>query len=292
MQVFLIFFECALLGLCFGYMRAKAWNRVFRVIWVVVLALVFAGQMEHYFPKSNIAPRMTTGENYQEMTALSKWLRDNTEKDAVVLANFMVSPTIFHYGQRQIVLQPKFESGDMRNKYQQFIEALFDGKERVFYDYCLQHDVDYFVFHRGMFAGRGPGWIYSSKYISGREGSLEGTEIYKLVQNPGDLDYFFRFEDFDPKSQYMIYRVATPENIEYSQQLIHEGAAALAEYFETRERAALDTAEQRLVEATQYYPGSVEAFQKLVTVFTLQNNRRGAVFAGDRMKKLMRKAEQ
>jgi len=288
MQVFLIFFLCAVIGLASMYMRIFRWKRWLRVAWAILLVVVISGQALGYADKSRIMRTMTTGEDYSELKTVVQWIKSNTEPDAVVLSDFGLSPVIYHYTGRKIVLHPKFESRDMREKYREYIQALFHGSEKVFYDFCLKYDVDYFIFHNGTFAGRAvPGWIYTPRYISGRKGPIEGTEIFRLSKNRGELKYFFWFEDFTGGIQYSIFRVATPENIETARQHLRLGEEHLTRYFTTGDKQDLASAEKALVAATHYYPGLKEAYIKLTTVFTMQGDGTGARFAGDRAKKLM-----
>jgi Q-cell neuroblast polarisation len=293
MQVFLIFFLCAVIGLSFMYMRIFRWSRWTRAVWVVLLALLLWSQVIGYSDKSRIVAGMTTGEDYRQLGSLVEWIKENTEPDSVVLADFGLSPVIYHYTGRKIVLQPKFESRDMRLKYREFVESIFDGREREFYDFCLKYDVDYFVFDNGTFTGkRSPGWIYTPWYMSGKSGPIKDTQIYKLSRNRGQLNYFFWFEDFTDSIQYTIFRVATPENIKKARELVRLGDGYLRKYLKTGDEQALTLAEKELVEATHYYPGLKEAYIKLVTVFTARKDLTGAAFAGDRAKALMREEPQ
>ena len=292
MQVFLIFFLCALIGLSFMYMRIFRWRRSVRAVWVLLLALLFCSQGLGYSDKARVVANMTTGEDYRQLGAVVEWIKENTGPDSVVLADFGLSPVIYHYTGRKVVLQPKFESRDMRAKYREYVEALFNGTERAFYDFCLKYDVDYFVFDNGTFAGKGsPGWIYTLRYISGKTGPMKDTRIYELSRNRGKLNYFFWFEDFSSSSQYSIFRVATPANIVKAREHLRRGDEYLRKYLKTGDEPALTLAEKELVQATHYYPGLKEAYMKLVTVFTARKDLMGAALAGERMKELMREAD-
>ena len=190
----------------------------------------------------------------------------------------------------------------MGRKGRENLETVFDGSERAFYEFCLKYDVDYYVFNPAMFGKvdkkQQRNWIYSSRYISGRKGYFDQTEIYKLMASPGELDYFFWFSDFETDAetkqfrsiQYRIFRVATPDNIKKAREHLALGGKHLTEqYFQNQDKQALVLAEKELLAALRLYPGLKEAHTKLATVFLAQGNEDAANMAAKRAMKLMEK---
>jgi len=268
MQVFLIFFMCAAIGLNFFYLRLFLKRRGYIVAWIIVLLPVFVTQAA--YSRKRIETRMATGEDYQHLKEVVDLVKSKTEPDAVILADFMLEPVIFHYGNRKIVLHPKFESADMRTKVKEYLEALFDGKERVFYDFCMKNGVDYYLFNPNIFWGykNEDAWIYSSRYVSGRRGLLDATEIYKLFSSSQKLNYFYPVDG----TENQLFRVANAKNKKKAEEYYQTGAESWKKYLQAQNREDLNSAEEQLTSAVEYYPWLIKAHSMLVTVFNEQKN--------------------
>lgn len=95
-----------------------------------------------------------SGVYYRELGDLVDWIREYAGPDAV-LANFGVSASILAYGERPIVLHPKFESAALRERVREYGEALFKGTEAGFRDWALAHGARYYVYSLGEFSEHG-----------------------------------------------------------------------------------------------------------------------------------------
>lgn len=86
---------------------------------------------------------------------LIQWLRDNNITDPV-LANFSISAVMLAYADCPIVLHPKFESPEIRERVQAYGEALFKADEAGFRDWAEQYGAAWYVHSLGEFAVQQP----------------------------------------------------------------------------------------------------------------------------------------
>ncbi len=78
-----------------------------------------------------------------DVAALASWLRENTDDDAVILADFVISPYLLVAAGRPVVLNCFFES-PMIERVRAYTEALF-ADEETFLELCRAWQVDYVV---------------------------------------------------------------------------------------------------------------------------------------------------
>ena len=88
---------------------------------------------------------------YPELRALSSFLRTQLAGEPVV-ANFGVSGAIAAYGGCPVVLHPKFETRDARDRVESYATALFKGDEDTFAAWMEAHDAAVYVHAMGEFS--------------------------------------------------------------------------------------------------------------------------------------------
>jgi len=210
LEVYLIFFLSCLIGSApcgFSLQRNKRtlfWNSG------IILALLLEAE--------NITKDFSRFERpvlYSYIEQVVRWVKENTPRRDIVLANFGLSPSFLAYGERGIVLQPKYESKDIREKVKAFAISLFDKNEDVFYRFCLQNKADYYVHSVGTYHDTSPfSWRYMADQLAPAEETLAAR-----FENARELK---RFSLLFNNGKYMVYQVITPEDIEKSEHLKSE----------------------------------------------------------------------
>jgi hypothetical protein len=72
------------------------------------------------------------------------WLNENTPTNAVVLASISESPVFLACTGRPIILHSKFENHEIRERYREFLEAIYVDEDR-FFAFATKYGADYFV---------------------------------------------------------------------------------------------------------------------------------------------------
>ncbi|MDP8217263.1 MAG: hypothetical protein P9M03_00895 [Candidatus Theseobacter exili] len=230
LEVFCIFFFSALFG---HFIHLSGTSRTIRSLAIVyVVLLIFAEASKTCLKVSNWGRPVP----YEQLRNLSSWINQNTETDAVFLANFDLSPYILTYTERNIVLHPKFESLDMRERTQAYTRTLFSEGEYPFYRYCLNHGVNYFVFTRGTYDAKS---VFSWRYIAGLKDASKNVAAKHFEADYNNLRWFHLVFG---NGKYRIFRVISPGDIEKAQRLSKKGIAllkkgALTEAFEILNKA-------------------------------------------------------
>ena len=73
-----------------------------------------------------------------------RWLNENTPTNAVVLANISESPVFLACTGRPIILHSKFENREIRERYREFLEAIYSDEDH-FFAFATKYGADYFV---------------------------------------------------------------------------------------------------------------------------------------------------
>ena len=137
------------------------------------------------------------------LRSLLRFLKEETAPEDAVLGPFALGPSIAVYADRPIVLHPKFESPQLRDKVAAFYAALYEDEE-AFYEFCQRVEARYVV-HRTEFAlSTKPG---SSRYIAGRK-RLPGDAIAARMHfAPFSLRHFHLVYEQIP---YRVFQVGPP----------------------------------------------------------------------------------
>ncbi len=318
MQVFLIFFLAAFIGIGVGAVPALAKRH-----WPVVLAApvvmfflvsdlsqrMFFGKVDEryklYVPErqyelyenphlSKIVRWYGRSFQYAGAAALIEWLRENTPEDAVVLSDFTLAPTIFEYARRRIVLHPKFESMAMREKVRDYLESFYAPSEREFHTFCVRNGADYFVLNLGMFGGPdSKWWIYSPRYAAASTGDVFSTVGTSWMYKEPDKCGYFRYRtEIGAEGQflplYRVFEVVGENDIREARLLTAMGTRFFDNFKKYRETEDLELAADALEKAVELWPGCLEAWRLMVTVYARLGNDDRALEATTRWKLLER----
>ena len=148
-HVFLAIYVAALFGWLahWAFELKRAFPR-----WCMIALLAYALVEE----SANVlrAPERLGGSYYyRESDQLARWLRENTGRETV-LGPFWLSAYLRAYAGCPIVLHPKFESPEIRNRVKTYYETLFHGDERALRDWAGRYGASYCVYFKGDFNSR------------------------------------------------------------------------------------------------------------------------------------------
>lgn len=176
-----------------------------------------------------------------------------------VLANFGISGSIAAYGGCPVVLHPKFESADIRDRVREYGEALFKGTESEFKGWMEAQGATVYVHSMGEFSEIQPG--YQMRYMVDALDPAPEAAARLFEQRPEELEHF----------------TATFANRKYRVfRLLHSPVAArlaqtrAAEAREALERGDLDAAEHLAAHALRMDEGADEAREVLRLVLNLR----------------------
>jgi hypothetical protein len=161
---------------------------------------------------------------FPETAGLIKWLRPLVSKKTF-MADFNLSPLLKNYCHATIVMQPKFELGETRELYREYMTILFHGSERELSLFCLKNNAKYFIYDRGYANSEG---IYSPMYMAGAHRIKEGTPVYEmnLKQDRDLLRYFYEIKPPSKlnyiTNRYILFKVITPKDILKSEDYVKE----------------------------------------------------------------------
>lgn len=202
-HVWVAVFACGMLGLWAGQQHALGgrWWRWLSVALLVVGWLVEASQ-PWFGPIRWKRPVVDTPEA-QKWDGPLYWGRPNvyaTETEALmeylkeyaapepVLANFGISASIATYGGCPVVLHPKFESPEIRNKVCEYGEALFKGDEAEFRGWMEAQGATIYVHSMGEFSDIQPG--LQMRYMVDALNPATNAAARLFEQRPEELQYF------------------------------------------------------------------------------------------------------
>jgi hypothetical protein len=77
-----------------------------------------------------------------------EWVREHTPTNAVILASISESPVFLAETGRPIILHSKFENHAIRERYREFLDAVY-GPEDKFFAFAQKYGAKYFVFDTG-----------------------------------------------------------------------------------------------------------------------------------------------
>jgi hypothetical protein len=122
-----------------------------------------------------------------ETEALMEHLRKFVAPEPV-LANFGISASIATYGGCPVVLHPKFESPEIREKVREYGEALFTGDEAEFRDWMEAQGATVYVHSMGEFADIQPG--LQMRFMVDALDPATNAAARLFEQRPEELKYF------------------------------------------------------------------------------------------------------
>lgn len=227
----------------------------FRTALIIFFVLCSAGEYSRTLSNRDVIGREI---DYTELRSLTEWLKYNTHDTDAILASFNLAGPIVYYSNRPVILQPKFEKKRIRDKYQQFLSALFDKSEKAFYAFCQQHGAAYFIYEKGMTWNRS---IYAPAYCMALSSeSASKTLAARFERAQKTLNSFYPVYE---NKTYSIFKVVSSEEFKYAQSLCERAERLIVSEDYT-------SAEQLLRQALAIVPGCSSAHLKLGTALWKQ----------------------
>ena len=202
-----------------------------------------------------------------ETEALMTFLRMQVAPEPV-LANFGISGSIAAYGGCPVVLHPKFETRQIRERVEAYGEALFKGTEPEFQSWMEAHGATVYVHSMGEFSEMQPG--YQMRFMVNAMNPAEDAPARLFEQAPEKLECFTKvFEN----RKYRVYRLKqSPLAARLAQTRADEGREAL---------------EQGRLQWAMYYAGHALAMDaecgEAQEVLRIAMNLKDAGFAADEL---------
>lgn len=151
-----------------------------------------------------------------ETAGLIKWFRAEGVENEVFLTDFTVSPLLKAYCGGAIILQPKFELGQTRNKVEKYMNEIFHGNERSFSKFCAENGARYYVFDRGHAGDMG---IYTSRYCAAAL-KIETESPVNRMFMPQEREKLRCFYEIEPPPElnfvsrkFIVFKVISPEDM-------------------------------------------------------------------------------
>lgn len=194
---------------------------------------------------------------YKEMEELTGWMKARVSPEPV-LANFGISASILAYAECPVLLHPKFESMELRQRVRAYGEKLFLGTERELRDWADGLGARYLVFSRGEFASVEP--QRQMRYFVNALNPPPHAAARRLEQEPGRARWFRMVWE---NRKYRVFRILTRAE---------EGAARRygTEAEDALQKGELDRAEERATSALLLDPGEETAQRILQHVGSLR----------------------
>lgn len=152
-HVFLALFAAGVVAVgSYLLMRRGGWKSW---VWAPLLVILFVSAARHTL--SDPARWGRPAVYYREMKELIDWTSANIAGEPLA-ANFGVSATLLTYAGNPIVLHPKFEAKDIRDRVRNYGEILFKGDQRRLREWMEEMNTRYLVYSMGEFSDIRPEW--------------------------------------------------------------------------------------------------------------------------------------
>ncbi|MDA7857932.1 tetratricopeptide repeat protein [bacterium] len=115
-----------------------------------------------------------------------KWVKNNAQENAVVLADIGISPEIVAFAGRKTIVHNHYEAVDIRRKTEEYYRALFEDED-YFYGLCRKYGADYVVHDWDHLIDMSKGGI---RYQIDAMKVYKDDIIYLLNFEPENLKYF------------------------------------------------------------------------------------------------------
>lgn len=305
MHVFTVFFLCALVGGGIACMRRPGLKQTgFAAalgLGLLVAFLEFASLLDPFgglkddrakAAKSGTLDR--PGVNYAQLAevvdAVNKLAKDMPEPP-VVLANFPLSGSVAGYTDCPVVLHPKFETADIREKVREFYDHLYTSDEFDFYEWTQQQGAAIYIQHPGANAAtreaqfehmlKNPNLPAEAKraitkilksvrfpdnrpvYMAGRTEAKPGSAVTLFERSPNALRYFKPVRLADPANRFRVFRIITHQDIDMG---VRQASMARRQFEMGDYSRAFDYAERAI---TMYDPGNPTAKRIINQLTTL-----------------------
>lgn len=196
----------------------------------ILLVILFAGLvMNEACRNLRFEREYYSGES--EQLSLIKELNSSGVKGETFLADFTLSPMLKAYCGAKIVLIPKFELKQARDRVEKYINILYHGTEVEFMEFCRVYGAKYFIFDKGMIGGRDIEEClhpWSIRYMAAANVLEKTSPVYNFFYSPEEMDYFYELDDQNV-SRFVIFKVITPSDISQSEKLYEQALLAYKE---------------------------------------------------------------
>jgi len=194
MCVFAVFF----LAILCGYLFLKIIQKIPKALYIPIVILLVSWEiygLDGYHVQKGIKNSIFNNDNEKKaasfsfpynLAELTTWIRMNTGRDSVFISDFQFGPSILLNTDRPIVFHSKFESRPIRDKYREFIFALFDSEEE-FYEICRKYGAEYFVYDVPIVLDRSR---ESRRYLTNSIKLDRNTPAFKFHFDPDSLKHF------------------------------------------------------------------------------------------------------
>jgi hypothetical protein len=192
--VFAAFFLAVFCGYFFSRFIFRLRKRIYAPL-ILLIALLEAlalayygspGQMRPVFQTAGSAgtgPRIAYPYNIAELTG---WVNADTRAGDAIVSDFQFGPSILLITGRPVVFHSKFESRAFREKYGEFIRALY-GPEKDFYALCSRYGARYFVYDIPLVLDKSKD---SRRYLTCNLQLSRDCAAFKFHFSPENLRYF------------------------------------------------------------------------------------------------------
>lgn len=217
-------FICVAIAVCLGKISEQINSSLLRVLPAVLFAglLIIEAHRGLCFEREYY-----NAEN--EQLSLIKELNNAGVNGEMFLADFTLSPMLKAYCNAKIILIPKFELREARDRVEKYINILYHGTELEFMKFCKTYGAKYFIFDKGMIGGRDTEEIlhpWSTRYMAAANVLEKKSPVYKFFYFPEEMDYFYELDEQNV-SKFVIFKVITPFDISRSEKLYEQ---ALVDY--------------------------------------------------------------
>ncbi|MCX6309687.1 MAG: hypothetical protein NTY32_12965, partial [Bacteroidia bacterium] len=193
----------------------------------------------------------------------NSWLRRNVAPEPV-LANFGVSAAIVTYGGCPVLLHPKFETPQIRDRVQKYGEVLFKGTEVQFRDWAELEGASYYVHSLGEFAN--VGLNQQMRYMVDALQPRADTPAWLFERAPKQLRLFTQVWS---NAKYRVFRIHRTDDAQLADEQAESAEQALAD-------GQLARAERLAIQALGRMPDNVRAQTVLRHVVSLRKQGVGA----------------
>ncbi len=120
--------------------------------------------------------------------SLFEWVNSNTRPGDAFVARVPMSPMILLNTGRPQVIHPKFENLAIREKYKEFVTALYGTDEKDLFRFCKENKAEYLIYDRSFFISDDKN---SLRYLGAQVPNISGETVAARLHFCGpDLKYF------------------------------------------------------------------------------------------------------
>jgi hypothetical protein len=259
LHVFTALFFAALLGAWVAWAVRR--GALARAVVGVLLLLALVAEAGNTLRLPEKQGRL--GVPYRELNELTAWLRAHVAP-APVLANFGVSAAVLTYGGCPILLHPKFEAPQIRERVRRCNEVLFKETEDKFRDWAEREGALYYVHELGEY---GPEHVEQQmRYMVDALQPRTDTAAWLLDREPNRLRCFAPVWG---NAKYRVYRIVRSDDATIAAEQAELAALAL-------QHGKLERAECHAIEALARAPDHRPAQAVLRHVLSLKQQGFGA----------------